>query len=148
MTSAKITGSAPILLVKDVRRAADHYREALGFSCGQLWGEPPNFCIVTRDGHSLFLAQVDESTTVIPHWKVVSKMSGAYFWVDDVEALYAELQQRGATIDWSLYLTPYGVKEFGIQDIDGHDIAFGQVVERVSTTQSRSRTWTSGRLQG
>jgi uncharacterized glyoxalase superfamily protein PhnB len=133
MAAAKITGSAPILLVKDVQRAADHYRDALGFSYDRLWGDPPNFCILTRDGHRLFLAQVDAGTDVTPHWRIVSKMSSAYFWVDDAEALYEEFQRRGATIDWSLYTTPYGVKEFGIQDIDGHDIAFGEVLHRTSS---------------
>lgn len=40
----------------------------------------------------------------------------------------AELQERKAIIDYSLGLKAYHVKEFGIQDLDGHDIAFGQLV--------------------
>lgn len=51
-----------------------------------------------------------------------------YFWVDDIDALYAEYQASGATIDFTLYATPWGTREFGVQDIDGYDIAFGQVV--------------------
>ena len=55
-------------------------------------------------------------------------MWDAYFWVDDAEAIYAEFQASGANIDYSLYVAPHGVKEFGIQDLDDHDIAFGQVI--------------------
>jgi len=36
------------------------------------------------------------------------------------------MSSRRRTIDDSLYETPYGVKEFGVQDLDGHDIAFGE----------------------
>lgn len=129
MTTAKITAGAPVLLVRDVRAAANHYRDALGFTYDRLWGEPPTFCIVQRDGQRLFLAQPDQPEPgITPHWKLAHKMFSAYFWVDDAEALYEEVMARGATIDWSLYITPYGVKEFGIQDLDGHDIAFGQVL--------------------
>jgi uncharacterized glyoxalase superfamily protein PhnB len=51
-----------------------------------------------------------------------------YFWVDDFEELYREFQGRGAKIDYELCDQPYGCREFGTQDIDGHDIGFGQVV--------------------
>jgi hypothetical protein len=40
--------------------------------------------------------------------------------------LHAEFVKRGAQIDYGLGVKDYGIKEFGIQDLDGHDIAFGQ----------------------
>ena len=43
-----------------------------------------------------------------------------------LEAVYAEVQERGAEIDYTLYDAPSGFREFGVQDPDGHDIAFGQ----------------------
>jgi hypothetical protein len=52
-----------------------------------------------------------------------------YFWVDDVDAIYEELRERGAIIDYHLGVKPYGVKEFGVQDVDDHDIGFGQVLD-------------------
>ena len=36
---------------------------------------------------------------------------------------------RGAIIDWTLYCAPWGGMEFGIQDLDDHDIAFAQPPE-------------------
>ena len=126
---AKIVGSAPVLLVRDVVAAANHYRDRLGFSYDRLWGHPPNFCMVARDGHVVMLSEAPPEA-VVPHWTVAEKMWDAYFWVDDVDAVYAELQARGATIDYTLAVKPYGVKEFGVQDLDGHDLAFGQVVDR------------------
>jgi hypothetical protein len=55
-------------------------------------------------------------------------LCSVYFWVDDVEAMYSELRERGAKIDYELSDKPYGCREFAIQDLDGHDIAFGQCI--------------------
>jgi hypothetical protein len=74
------------------------------------------------------LAQAPADHTNKPHWQIVEKMWNIYFWVDDVDTIYAEFQKSGAIIDYTLYTTPYGVKEFGVQDLDDHDIAFGQVL--------------------
>jgi catechol 2,3-dioxygenase-like lactoylglutathione lyase family enzyme len=127
--AGKIIGSAGVLLVKDVVAAANYYRDKLGFHYDRLWGEPPDFVILDRDGYSVMLSKVDDPAKVIPHWKVVNQMWNLYFWVDDVDAIYAEMQASGAIIDYTLGVKPYGVKEFGVQDLDGHDIAFGQNIE-------------------
>ena len=56
-------------------------------------------------------------------------MWNIYFWVDDVDAIFVEMKERGATIDYELCAKEYGVKELGVQDLDGYDIAFGQDLE-------------------
>jgi uncharacterized glyoxalase superfamily protein PhnB len=125
----QILGVAPVLLVRDVVASANYFRDKLGFSYDRLWGEPPGFCMVRRDGQTIMLSQAPAEAKLIPHWRVVEQMWNAYFWVEDVEALYAEYKKSGAKIDYEVELKPYGVKEFGVQDLDDHDIAFGQVVE-------------------
>ena len=122
----KLIGSAPVLLVADVVKAANYYRDQLGFGYERFWNEPPDFCMVERDGFTVMLAQAPAGARLMPHWKVADQMWNAYFWCDDVESLHAEFVRRGAQIDYGLGIKPYGIKEFGIQDLDGHDIAFGQ----------------------
>jgi uncharacterized glyoxalase superfamily protein PhnB len=125
----RLTGVAPVLLVKDVVAAAEHYRDKLGFQFPRFWGEPPGFVILNRDGMHLMLKQAEDPAHVVPHWKVSDKLWSAYFWVANVDALHAEFVKRGATIDYGPCDQPYGCREFGIQDIDGHDIGFGEVKE-------------------
>jgi predicted enzyme related to lactoylglutathione lyase len=122
---AKLTSISPVLLVTDVERAVGYYRERLGFAC-EVYGEPPNFVTATRDDATLLLALCTDAARVVPNWKLVTNMWDAYIRVDDVEAVYAEVQERGAPIDYTLYDAPHGFREFGVQDPDGHDIAFGQ----------------------
>jgi uncharacterized glyoxalase superfamily protein PhnB len=126
----KINGVAPVLLVQNVVKAAEYYRDCLGFEYDRLWGDPPDFCMVERNGITVMLSQIARGGKVVPNWRVVDKMWDAYFWVNDVVGIYREFQASGAIIDYTLHLKPYGVKEFGVQDIDGHDLAFGEIVER------------------
>ena len=125
---ATLTGHAPVLLVRDVVASACHYRDFLGFENVEFYGEPPTFCILKRDGLHLMLGKVPHGQEVVPHWQVVEKMCNVYFWVDNVEALFQEFTSAGATIDYELCDQPYGCREFGIQDPDGHDISFGQLI--------------------
>jgi uncharacterized glyoxalase superfamily protein PhnB len=74
------------------------------------------------------LAQVDDPTQITPYWKIREKMCNAYFWVDDADALYEEMKAKGARMDYGPCTQAYGVREFGIQDLDGHDISFGQML--------------------
>ncbi len=126
MASARLLASAPVLLVRDVVAAAAHYETAMGFSHNRFWGEPPTFVILRRDGMQFFLRQAGEPAHVVPHWTVSPGLWGMYFYVDDVDALHREFVARGARIDYGLCDQPYGCREFGTQDIDGHDIGFGQ----------------------
>jgi len=129
MKSPTLTGSASVLLVKNVVLAADYYRDKMGFTYDRFWGEPPSFAILRRDGMYVMLKQADDPKHVVPHWTVSDKLWNIYFWVSDVDGLHAELIERGVKIDYGLCDQSYGCREFGIQDLDGHDIGFGEVIE-------------------
>ena len=125
---ARITASAPILLVEDVSVSASWYRDKLGFYEVELYGSPVNFAIVRRDGHAVMFQQANPAV-IIPNWKVAPKTSNVFFWVDDANALYEEFVRRGATIDYEPYIAPWGGLEFGINDSDGYDISFAQILK-------------------
>jgi predicted enzyme related to lactoylglutathione lyase len=122
---AALTRVFPVLLVADLDRAVAFYRDRLGFEC-ETFGDPPNFATASRDEAGFMFALSDAPERLVPHWEIVPKMWNAYVRVDDADALYAEFLERGAPIDYSIYNAPYGFREFGIQDPDGHDIGFGQ----------------------
>ena len=125
----KIIASAPVLLVSDVVASANYFRDCVGFQYDRFWGEPPDFCICNRDGHYLMLGRVDDPAKIVPYWKIRDKMWNAYFWVEGAVELSAEMKAKGSKMDYGPCTQPYGVREFGIQDLDGHDIGFGQVMK-------------------
>jgi catechol 2,3-dioxygenase-like lactoylglutathione lyase family enzyme len=128
LADAVLTGVSPVLLVADLPRSVAYFSERLGFEC-HVFGDPPNFATAARDAAVILIALSDQPERLVPHWQIVDKMWDAYIRVDDAEAIYAEVQERGAGIDYTIYDAPHGFREFGVQDPDGHDIAFGQRLE-------------------
>ncbi len=122
---AVLTGVSPVLLVAELQRSVNYFSDRLGFEC-HVFGSPPNFATAARDAAVILIAVSDQPERLVPHWQIVDRMWDAYIRVDDVDAIYAEVQARGAGIDYTIYNAPHGFREFGVQDPDGHDIAFGQ----------------------
>lgn len=122
---ASLTGISPVLLVADIQRAVEYYRDRLGFTC-EIYGDPSDFIVASRDEATILLALCEEPSRIVPNWQIVDKVWSAFIRVDDVDNVYAEVQARGAPIDYTIYDAPSGFREFGVQDPDGHDIAFGQ----------------------
>lgn len=50
-------------------------------------------------------------------------------WVNDVDAYDKEIVARGAPVDGEPADQPYGIREFGVCDINGVGIVFGQEIE-------------------
>jgi catechol 2,3-dioxygenase-like lactoylglutathione lyase family enzyme len=123
-----LTSVSPVLLVSDLDRSVAYFTDKLGFKC-EVYGDPPNFGAATRDSATILLALTHEAERIVPHWHIVENMWNVYVRVDDVDRLYAEVQERGAPIDYTIYDAPHGFREFGVQDPDGHDIAFGQPID-------------------
>jgi hypothetical protein len=126
--SSKLTGSAPLLLVADVVKSANYYRDQLGFTYDRFWGEPPRFCMPKRDGLIVMLNQAPAAAPLMTDWQAEEKVWSAYFWCDDVESLRREFVERGAHLAYGPCDQLYGIREIGVEDLDGHRLAFGQPI--------------------
>ena len=107
--TAKLTASAPVLFVRDVYAATKHYRDTMGFSFDEIFGEPPSFAILKRDNMYVMVKQIEDHKHIVPRWTVSAGLWDIYFWVDNVDALYKEFVERGAKIDYELCDQPYGL---------------------------------------
>lgn len=124
----RVTGVAPFFLVADVTRAAEFYRDKLGFNIiGYFFEEPPVFAMVGRDDKVVMLSLATQTRGGSNRGHKAEALD-AYFWVDDVDALYAEFRQSGADIVAPPQLRIYGMKELELRDLDGYVLCFGQDV--------------------
>lgn len=125
--------ASPVLAVRDVRQAAEYYRDVLGFSLDPVDGvfapsaEEPSgvYAIVKRAGVWIHFQIRREE---IPRRQRASFECDVYVYVDDVDSLHADLQRRGATILRPLELAPYGIREIMVEDLYGYRLIFGQPV--------------------
>ena len=133
---ARVTGVAPYFLVADVVRAAEYYRDKLGFTIrGYFFEDPPVFAMVGRDDQIIMLALIEnERGGSNRGYKDIAL--DAYLWTDDVDALYAEFRQNGADILSPPQMRIYGMKELEVRDLDGYILCFGQDVPSAGSSTS------------
>lgn len=126
--ATRLSAIAPYFLVADVVNAAEYYRDKLGFTIrGYFFEDPPVFAMVGRDDLTIMLALIEggRGGSNRNHKDIGID---AYIWVDDADALYAELRRDGADLVGPPVLRGYGMKELEVRDLDGYVICFGQDV--------------------
>jgi len=124
------TASAiPVFHVADVVRAAEWYRDVLGFQDAAPFGfgapSAPNFMILSRDDVEIMLQQAGDEAG---ESRSASKAAGewhAYFRVFHLQAMHAEFQAN-LHVDLPIVVTAYGWEEFTVTDPDGHVLVFSE----------------------
>lgn len=129
----------PMLNVSNLEASLEFYESALRFEVVSSkealqeyrWG-------VIRSGDTeLMLSETDSAIDlkkdIIPHqdtsWPTIF-----YFYPDDVEELYRYVTEKGFKTT-ALEVTFYGMKEFSLQDPDGHMLSFGQDAENTNESK-------------
>ena len=110
----------PIIKVSDIESAVHFYCSVLGFSKNFQYSnapDGPHYVGLSLDGHQLHLSTFAGDSV---------RGSATYFYVDDVDALYAELRSRGLG---KAHLEPtdqtWGLRELYVRDRDGNTLRFG-----------------------
>ena len=121
---------APVLLAPDVFETAEYYRDVLGFHFDQIYGEPPSFVIVERDGARLMFRQPREGAPQPSNAAITPNFpSDVFIWVDDVDALAGELRgKQAAILSGPTYRPIWNGKELEVRDCDGRVLVFGQMM--------------------
>ncbi len=107
---------APVLHVPDVGATVAFYRDMLGFTSD--FGDE-KYAVVWRDNSAIHFVRDDGSP----------KGVHLFQWVKDIDAYYKEIVDRGIDGATAPMDKPYGIREFGVRDINGVGIVFGQDIE-------------------
>ena len=123
--SVKLKAIAPQFVVPDVVRAAEYYRDQLGFKILGYWLDPPVYSIVARDSAEIHFGKGD---TDIAQGNNMRREGGldAYIFAEGVDELFEEFRQRQVDIIEGPINTVYGTHEIIIQDCYGFRVAFGE----------------------
>ena len=110
----KLPAPVPELPVADIQSATSAYVRQMGFSVD--WTYEDQLAGISKDAARVFLRrrtpQEDRSLGVVIWLNMASSA--------EVDELYAEWKERGVRIVDELHTTPYKLREFTAQDLDGN----------------------------
>jgi uncharacterized glyoxalase superfamily protein PhnB len=125
------TSVTPNLIVGDIAASTAFYRDVLGFSIKQTVPESAPFVFVwlERDGVPVFLNDPKAVSHDFPD--AANRRPGGtatlYFLISGVDAFHDRI--AGSTrIVMPLKTQFYGMREFGVEDPDGHILTFAERV--------------------
>ena len=130
-TMITFTSVTPSLLVHDVERSTAFYRDVLGLQIKEtVPGKSPFvFVWLARDGVSVFLNDRKAVAEELP--STAGRPSGGtatmFVVVTGVDALHDEIASR-VNVVMPLKTQFYGMREFAIEDPDGHLLTFAERV--------------------
>ena len=112
-----MVGAATVLVVSDIAKSIEHYRDALGFTVTFQYGNPTFYACLCRDEVALHLLAAHET-------KRLPGNGGICVFVKDVDRVYADLASRGANVIKAPQNYDYGMRDFDVVDLDGNQLTF------------------------
>ena len=127
MSRATLGAISPFFIVSNVDRTIAFYCDKLGFENRFQQPDPdPFFAIVGRDTAQLFVKAEKNVSPQPNHTRHVFMRLDAFVYVEDPDALAAELSGRGVNFSAPLKDTNDGLRGFEIRDPDGYVLFFGR----------------------
>ena len=120
----------PLLVYADLPAAHDFLVDAFGFTPGDVVRSPegePVHAEVSLGGLTIWLHRVAPEYHLAPARELPAQSGGLAVLVDDVDAHHTQALAAGATVDSSPTNMPYGRREYGARDLEGHRWWFGTV---------------------
>jgi len=111
-TKTKLAPPVPELPVLDVEKAQAYYRDVLGFEIAWTL-EDKSMGAVGRDDIAIFFAKRTHPTPT-HHW----------IFADRIDATYHKMKTRNANIVEDIENKPWKLRQFTIEDLDGHRFTF------------------------
>lgn len=128
----RFTSITPNLLVRDVKKSTEFYRDVLGFTMGETVPdkEPFVFVWMKRDDVSVFLNDIKAAEHDYPPAAKMPQGGTAamFFIISDVDDYHSKVAPK-ANVIMPLKTQFYGMREFAVTDPDGHIITFAERVE-------------------
>jgi|SRR5918992_5124108 uncharacterized glyoxalase superfamily protein PhnB len=113
----------PILTYRDIAAAHDFLVRAFGFDPGGVHRTPEGQPIhgeVRAGAATIWLHRVTAEHHLESPLATDVANSGLFVYVDDVDAHYQRARSAGAAIDSEPVDQPYGQREYGARDLEGH----------------------------
>ncbi len=118
-----LLAAEPQLFVTDIASSTEFYTEKLGFSVTFIYGKPPFYGQVFRDGARLNLRCVPRPVIDL-QLRDSEHLLSASITLCDAKPLFLEFQAAGVEFHQAIKTEPWGARTFIVRDPDGNLILF------------------------
>jgi uncharacterized glyoxalase superfamily protein PhnB len=125
----------PVLTYQDIPAAHDFLVQAFGFAPGGVHRSPDGQAVhgeVRAGTAAIWLHRVTAEHHLDSPAAVDVANAGLVVRVDDVDAHYQQARSAGARIDSEPVDQPYGQREYGARDLEGHRWWFAASINKQS----------------
>ena len=122
-TTPRIERIIPILVCEDIPAEHDFLVETFGFTSGGIHRDPEGNAVhgeVRAGDIRIWLHRVTDEHKLASPRSLPPSGSGLVVYVDDVDAHFEHARSRGAVLESQPQDMPYGQREYGARDPEGH----------------------------
>lgn len=118
--------AVPVIATTDVRSTIAYYTKVLGFTEHFVFGDPPVYAGIERDGVLLYLTL---DARLVSTLKNANLHPDIFLWVKDVDKVFEEHQRRGAKIVEELTDRPWDARQYVIEDPGGYYLKIAEPID-------------------
>jgi uncharacterized glyoxalase superfamily protein PhnB len=120
--------AVPVVATADVRSTVAYYTRVLGFTEHFVFGDPPVYAGIERDGVLLYITYDVKLASVLKsnpglHPEV-------FLWVRDVDKVFEEHKLRGAAIVEEITDRAWDARQYVIEDPNGYHLKVAEPLDR------------------
>ena len=122
----KYVNAVPVIATADVSSTLAYYTAVLGFKEHFIFGDPPVYAGVERDGVLLYI------TLDAP---LAAALAGSnlhpdvFLWVKGVDSVFEEHQRRGAKIIEQIANRPWDARQYVVEDPSGYHLKIAEPLD-------------------
>jgi uncharacterized glyoxalase superfamily protein PhnB len=122
----KYESAVPVIATADVQSSVDYYVNVLGFEEHFIYGDPPVYAGVQRDGALIYITHDPKFAATL---RDNALHPDVFLWVEDVDKVFAEHRQRGAKVVEEIADRPWDARQYVLEDPNGYYLKIAEPIE-------------------
>ena len=117
--------AVPVIATADVLSTIAYYTGVLGFSEHFIFGDPPVYAGIQRDGVLLYITRDPAMASAI---KSANLHPDIFLWVQEIGKVFEEHKQHGAKIIEEIADRPWDARQYVIEDPNGYYLKIAEPI--------------------
>jgi uncharacterized glyoxalase superfamily protein PhnB len=122
----KYKNAVPVIATADVKSTVNYYKDVLGFTEHFIFGNPPVYAGIEKDGVLLYISLDAEFASAVEASDLHPEI---FLWVQDVDKIFEEHKRRGAKIFEEVSNRPWDARQYVIEEPNGYHLKVAEPLD-------------------